>query len=128
MNRTDLDRCALLASTLALAAGLLIWPVVGVGWALCLCLSTAWGAANFWLLGRTLMSLAGAEARPLAGVAWVLIKLPVLFGGAAALVMSPVFSASALLIGLHVVILTAVVTIAGRQWITSAATPSGERA
>jgi hypothetical protein len=102
MERRDIEHCAAWTAPVAVVLAALLWPLTGGPWALCFLASAVWAAANLWALGRLLDAI--VMRRPLVqGFLALQVKLGVLFGGGAALVLAPFFMASAFLVGFHVV-------------------------
>ncbi|MBN1475930.1 hypothetical protein JXA47_04180 [Candidatus Sumerlaeota bacterium] len=102
MERRDIEHCAVWTAPVAAVLASLLWPLMGGAWALCLLASAVWAAANLWALGLLLEAI--VMRRPLVqGFLALQVKLGILLGGGAALMLSPLFTPVAFLVGFHVV-------------------------
>lgn len=111
MDRLDINRCAFRTIPAALALTALLVPAAGWAWALCFGASALWGAANLFCLGLVLDAVV-LHRRVVPGLIAVQIKLAVLFGGLAAIALSPFFTPSAFLAGFHTVFAVILATMA----------------
>ena len=104
MNRQDIWRSVSLTAGVALILAAVAWPLFGRDWALCFVLSALWGAGNLWLLARIFHSMMGPDQNLGVALYWTLVKPPFLIVGGAMIILAPFFSASAFLIGFHVIL------------------------
>mgnify|MGYP005857365407 CR=1 FL=1 len=102
MDRQEIFRSARCTVPVALALMALAAPLSGWAWALCYGASALWGAANLASLALVLDALVAQRAL-VPGLLAVQLKLVVLFGGLALIVMAPLFNLWAFLAGFHTV-------------------------
>ena len=102
MDRQEIFRSARCTAPVALALAALAAPCLGWAWALCYGASALWGGANLVALALVLEALVAQRALVL-GLLAVQLKLVVLLGGLALIVMAPFFNLWAFLAGFHTV-------------------------
>ncbi|MBD3235497.1 MAG: hypothetical protein GF330_02195 [Candidatus Eisenbacteria bacterium] len=103
-----------------LLLGLLLWRLIGGRWALGFGAGTLLGMANLLLLGALAREVVRTSPRRAGRIAALLaVKIPLIYGGLAALILLMAFPPLAIVCGFSLVLVIVILRAAGRALLES---------